>query len=232
VKIFLSYRRGDTQHFTGRLAEMLRHTRGITEIFLDVDSIGAGENFEDRIRAALAQSTVCLVIIGPDWLGAVPGGVPRIMGERDFVRLEVRAVLGSRCRILPVLADGATMPSPEQLPPELQPLSSLNALAVRHGAFERDVAHLVDAILARKPPGAFGAFLRRHPALRTILEMFAGIAAALLVLIFALAALNAAAGLSLSDLVGGDGPAILLTALVASLGAATPWLLRRRGLLR
>jgi hypothetical protein len=232
VKIFLSYRRGDTQHFTGRLAERLRHTSGITDIFLDVDSIGAGENFEDRIRAALAQSTVCLVIIGADWLGTTQGGAPRIMGERDFVRLEVRAVLSSNCRILPVLADGATMPSPEQLPAELQPLSSLNALSVRHGAFERDVAHLVDAIFARKPPGAFGAYLRRHPVLQTILEMLAGAVTALVILIFALAVLNAAAGLSLSDVVGGDGPAVLLTALVAALGAATPWFLRRRGILR
>ena len=232
MNVFLSYRRDDTQHFTGRLAEKLRHTRGIAQVFLDVDSIGAGENFEQRIRAALAQSAVCLVVIGPDWLGAAPNAPARILEDNDFVRLEVREVLGSRRRTLPVLADGAAMPSPEQLPPDLRALATLNALSVRHGEFERDAAHLIDAIFARRPPGAATAFLRRHPVLRAVLESVAGAAAALTALIFALALLNAVTHMSLDEVVGGQGPAIAMTALILALGAAAPWYLRRRGVMR
>lgn len=229
MNVFLSYRRGDTQHFTGRLAEKLRNTRGIARVFLDVDSIAAGEDFESRIRAALAESAVCLVIIGPDWLGMTPDAPARIVADDDFVRLEARVVLDSDCRILPVLADGAQMPLPAQLPPDLARLSSLNALSVRHGSFDRDVAHLIDAIFERRPPGALGAFLRRHPLLRAVLESVIGAFAAFLLLTVALTILNAAHGPALSDLVGGDGPAVVVTMLVALLGAAMPWLLRRRG---
>jgi hypothetical protein len=232
VKLFLSYRRGDTQHFTGRLAERLRHAGGITEIFLDTDSIGGGEKFAQRIHGSLAQSDLCLVIIGPGWLGLSPGRPPRIMDADDFVRLEVREALATGHRVLPVLCDDAAMPPADQLPADLQPLAGLNAVSIRHTAFERDVAYLLDAIFERRPPGVLGEYFRRHPLLRAATEALAGAAAAFVLLTLALTLLNALHGPALDDLVGGDGPAVIVLLLVLALGAATPAVLRRRGVFR
>ena len=231
MKLFLSYRRSDTQHFSGRLVERLRRVRGITDIFFDVDSIGGGEKFARHIRDSLARSDLCLIVIGPGWLGLAPGHPPRIMEEDDFVRLEVREALASACRILPVLCDDAPMPQPAQLPQDLQPLCGLNAIAVRHSAFERDTAHLIDAIFQRKPPGALGEFFRRHPVLRTLAEAVLGAAAAIIALTLLLTLLNALHGPALDDLVGGAGPAVIVILLVLLLGAAAPSLLRRAGIL-
>lgn len=227
MKIFVSYRRSDAQHFAGRLADRLSHTRGISQVFLDVDSIAAGEDFEKRIRIAMDQCAVALVVIGPDWLKG-----NRLADPADFVRLEVREALKSHSRVIPILADG-TMPLPSELPDELQPLIRLNALSVRHTAFDRDMAHLLDAIFERKPPGAMGAFFRAHPVLTAILESLGGALAAFVLLMLALVVINDNGnGPSLNQLVGGDGMAILVMLLVAAFGAATPWLLRRAGLLR
>jgi hypothetical protein len=232
MKIFISYRRDDTQDFAGRLADKLRAAKGISEVFLDVDEIAIGEDFAHRIEASLAQCSVCLVVIGTYWAGASPGTAPRITEPGDFVRVEVQKVLASQKQVLPILANGATMPRSEDLPEDLKRLTALNALSVRHSDFERDTEHLLDAIFARKKPGHLAAFLRRHPALVRLLESLSGAAAAMILLILMLAVLNATTGRSLDEVVGGEGPAIILALTIAALGALAPWYLRQRGLLR
>src|SRR5262249_34975002 len=150
---------------------------------------------------------------GPNWLGA-PDRPQRILEEDDFVRLEAREALASGRRVLPVLCDDAAMPRAAQLPPELQPLAALNAVAVRHNAFERDMAHVVDASVGRWPPGALGEFFRRHPLVAAISEAILGAVAALVLLTLALTLLNALHGPALDDLVGGKGPAVIVILLV------------------
>jgi hypothetical protein len=227
TKLFISYRRSDSQDFSGRLADRLRKAQGISDVFLDVEEIGAGEDFVRRIQTALTGASVCLIVIGPDWRGATPDGSARIMNERDFVRLEVREALATPARILPVLANGALMPASEELPDDLKKLTTLNAVSVRHADFERDADHLLDAILARKKPGRLAAFLRRNPLLTAVLRAAAGGVLALTLLVLGLAVFNAATGLSLDQAVGGEGPALLLALAVTGLGAIMPWILRR-----
>jgi hypothetical protein len=117
IKLFTSYRRSDSQDFSARLADRLRKAPGIADVFLDVEEIGAGKDFVRRIQSSLAGASVCLIVIGPNWRGAAPDGSARIVNEGDFVRLEVREALN---RILPVLANGALMPAPEDLPDDLK----------------------------------------------------------------------------------------------------------------
>jgi len=222
MKLFISYRRSDSQHFAGRLAERLRQVRGISEIFFDIDSIGIGEDFARHIHDSISQCAAALVIIGREW------DLSRLADETDIVRLEVREALRSTSRVLPVLVDNARMPAPEQLPEDLRPLTSLNALLVRHDAFDRDVAALIDAVLERKPASGFRQFLRAHPALAALFDAAMGGAGALVLLVLLLAVLNTATGDSLDQLVGGPAMAILLTVVIVILGAATPWYLHRR----
>jgi hypothetical protein len=233
MKVFLSYRRSDTQDFVGRLADHLRNAPGIAELFLDVDEIAAGEDFEKRIRLGLAECTVSLIVIGRDWRGDVPGGQARIFDEGDFVRMEVREALKSETRVLPVLANGATMPAPETLPADIRRIAALNALSVRHSDFDRDVENLLDAIFARKKPGRLGRFLRLHPALSLALESVAGGVAALLLLTVTLALINVVTPFSLANLTGdNNAAATFFTVLIVLAGAMVPWLIRWRRTLR
>jgi hypothetical protein len=224
MKLFVSYRRSDTAHFAARMAERLAKVRGITTVFVDVTSIGAGEQFARRIHDEIAQCAVALVVIGPGWLA------PRLFEDADYVRLEVREAL-ALSRVLPVLADGAVMPAPEALPPDVRPLAALNAHSVRHDAFDRDMASLIDAVLERRSPGQLRQFLQVHPVVAAVVDAVGGIVAAFLLLVLALAVLNALTGRALDETVGGAGMAMIVTAIVLAAGAAAPWYLRRRGIL-
>ena len=168
-----------------------------------------------------------MVVIGRDWCGG-----SRIFEDNDFVRLEVRGALAGDNRVLPVLANGAIMPKPEDVPEDVRHVTALNALSIRHSDFERDVENLLDAIFQRKKRGALGQFFKRHPLLALSLWSFGGAVLALLVLVVLLAVFNSATGLSLDEATGGPGAALVLTLVVVTLGAALPWYLRRKSLLR
>lgn len=228
MRIFLSYRRSDTQDFAGRLADRLREAPGVRGVFLDVDRIAPGEDFETRLKAALKQCDVCLIVIGADWLGERADGTgARIAEAGDFVRLEVRQALGGGARIIPILANGALMPGASALPEELQGLVRLNAISVRHADFDRDVDYLLDVLFGRKRPGGLGAYLARHPMQRSLARGLAGFAVALIGLVAAAAIHFALTGRSLDQSLGGPGPTVVAIALVLIAGAALPAILSR-----
>jgi hypothetical protein len=66
-KVFISYRRSDTQMVAGRLRESLARRLGNAAIFRDKDSIGAGEDWTKAIEASLSGDVVVLALIGPGW---------------------------------------------------------------------------------------------------------------------------------------------------------------------
>ncbi|MEJ1967571.1 MAG: toll/interleukin-1 receptor domain-containing protein [Rhizomicrobium sp.] len=232
MKVFLSYRRDDSQHFTGRLAERLRRVRGIAHVFLDVDSITPGADFEQVVHESLVQCSAALIVIGPRWLEPSAGGIPRLFEDADFVRREIREALKSESRVIPVLVDGAPMPMPEQLPSDIRLLATRNAVSMRHAAFDRDLAPLIDSVLRRRPPGRLVQFLREHPILAALLDGLVGSVVAFFALVVGLAVFNAITHRSLDEKVGGPGMALILTALILIIGGVLPWHLRHRGILR
>jgi hypothetical protein len=230
TNVFVSYRRADTRDFAGRLADRLRASPGIGEVFIDVGGIEPGADFPLRIERALADSEVCLVVMGADWVG--PGGPnrgARIHDEGDFVRLEVRRALGGESRVLPILAHGARMPRPEELPEEIRALARINAVTIGHDSFDRDTAYLIDVILQRRKPSSLGAYLRRHPVQAALLRALAGFGMAGVTLVLGAAVLNAVTGKSLDQLLGGSGPVLLVILLVLAAGALVPSAIGRSG---
>ncbi|MEM7674597.1 MAG: toll/interleukin-1 receptor domain-containing protein [Myxococcota bacterium] len=141
MKIFISYRRRDTRHLAGRLSDVLGAADGVERVFIDVESIAPGAEFEPEMIRALEESDVCLALIGEGW--AAEG---RIQEERDPVRLEIRAALAAaesgRLNLTPILVDGAPMPQPASLPPDLRPLCGRNARPLSHGTFRSDLEAL------------------------------------------------------------------------------------------
>ena len=110
--IFLSYRREDSAGHAGRLYENLTKRFGIGSVFRDIDTLPAGGDFVEMIGAAVRNSDVALVIIGPRWLTARgPTGERRLDDPDDFVRNEVEAALSRAHWIIPVLVGGARMPT-------------------------------------------------------------------------------------------------------------------------
>lgn len=158
IRLFISYRRDDTAGYARAIgADLARHF-GPGQVFIDVDDIGAGQPFAEVIRRAVGESKVLLVLIGWRWLGERAEASPRLFDADDFVRLEVAAGLADGLRVIPVLLDGAAMPTAAQLPDDLKALAGRNALELSHtryaGDLERLIAALRDTLGAPEVPSA------------------------------------------------------------------------------
>jgi WD40 repeat protein len=147
-RIFLSYRRGDSSYIVGRLRERLIAHFGRANVFMDIDSIPAGDDFRAVVVSELRACHVVLSIIGEDWSGRVPGSAKRRIDEPgDFVRVETEEALRSKVRFIPILVEGARIPSASELPESLAELPFRNGLQLRPDPdFSADVSRLVSEI--------------------------------------------------------------------------------------
>jgi hypothetical protein len=147
-KLFISYRRNDTNEAAQRLfADLQVSFSG--EVFLDEGGgLRPGENFVDRLGQAIGSADVVLPLIGRQWL-AVRGvdGRPRLHDPDDILRREIVRALKKKIAILPVLMDCAQMPRAEQLPTKLVPLAGIHAHRMASASWERDLVGLVERIL-------------------------------------------------------------------------------------
>src|SRR5687767_10421839 len=121
--IFISYRRDDAAGYARAVYDELAQRFGADRVFIDVDDIDAGLPFGEVIERTIGESEVLLVLIGRRWQGESAAGTPRIGEAADMVRQEVAAGLARGTRVIPLLIDGAAMPTEAQLPDVLRPLA-------------------------------------------------------------------------------------------------------------
>ena len=144
MRIFLSYRRDDSDHQTGRIRDRLSREFGNDAIFMDVDGIPLGVNFAERINEEIGQSDVLVTIIGNRWLALSDDkGARRLDNPADAVRIEISSALKRNIPIIPILLDGAKVPSVDVLPEDIKELAYRNGLDVRFVSFHKDVDRLV-----------------------------------------------------------------------------------------
>ena len=141
--IFISYRRLDSKSYARSICQQLENSFGKRRVFIDVDSIRPGENFQSVLNDDLEKCKIMVVVMGPRWLELLRFSGP-IDSETspDYVRLEVAAGLARNLPIFPVLVDGATMPDAKDLPEDLKSLAFRQAFSIRHESFSRDVRGL------------------------------------------------------------------------------------------
>ncbi len=146
-KIFISYRRADSQGFTGRIYDRLAQKFGDANVFMDVEAIEYGENFVQAIEDAVGHCDILIAVIGRYWVDMTnDAGTRRIDDPEDFVRLEIASALKKGVRVIPALVNNAEMPAAKELPDELRELSLLNAISLRNDSFDYDMQRLIDAL--------------------------------------------------------------------------------------
>jgi Tol biopolymer transport system component len=146
-RIFISYRRKDTAGYAGRLYDALAMRFDEERIFMDIDQIPIASDFRQVIADALARTDLVLVLIGPSWLSITDrSGRRRLDDPGDLVRLEIIESLRRNVRVLPVLVQGAPMPSPEDLPAPLAGLARIQALELSDRRWRSDLDELLEVV--------------------------------------------------------------------------------------
>jgi hypothetical protein len=171
-RIFISYRRQDTDFPAGWLYERLANHFSGAQVFKDVDSIELGDDFGEMIAAAVGSCDVLLAVIGEQWLAVTDeDGRRRLDDPNDFVRLEIEAALSRKVRVIPILVDRARMPWAEELPASLARLTRRQALQLSPSRFDADTNRLLRVLERTLAEEALGTGRgeehtdsRRHPA--------------------------------------------------------------------
>lgn len=143
-RIFISYRRDESAYPAGWLYDRLADHYDGGQVFKDVDSIKLGDDFVEVITRAVGSCDVLLALIGEQWLTITDAqGRRRLDDPNDFVRLEIEAALARNVRIIPILVDGARMPTTEELPDSLARLARRQALELSPSRFDFDTGRLL-----------------------------------------------------------------------------------------
>ncbi len=129
--IFISYRQADAKAWAIALRDGLAQVFGEDQVFLDKDTLHAG-NWRRQIHLALERCTVVLLVVGPRWLTILDEqNRPRISLAEDVHHQEIALALDrSGVTVIPVLVDDASMPRAEQLPTDLQSLCDQQAFKI------------------------------------------------------------------------------------------------------
>ena len=145
--VFISYRRELDAGWAPWVYDKLSDHFGGDRIFMDLNSIAAGDDFVEVITQGVASCRVLIALIGKGWSGALDaGGRRRLDDPADFVRLEIESALRHGIRVIPLLIEGATMPPPAELPATLAPIASRQALTLTGTHRRYDAEHLVEAV--------------------------------------------------------------------------------------
>jgi hypothetical protein len=146
---FLSYRRDQSSFVARSLRSALAARFGDGCVFIDEMAINPGQEWPREIQEAILGCRALLIIIGPHWLSArdAASGLRRLDNPEDWVRREVEGVLARpEAAVIPVLVDGAAMPSSSDLPPSLRSLSDREAFVLAGQSLDQEVDALVDGI--------------------------------------------------------------------------------------
>lgn len=143
--VFINYRTVDARFGAAATFELLAGRFGRSRVFLDNQSMRPGAVYPERIRAALQSMRVLVVLIGPEWL-ASSESVLLIQRDDDWVHREIRTALTRMVPIVPVLLDGARLPEPSVLPPDVRSLVHHQTAEVRHRTLGADVARLAERL--------------------------------------------------------------------------------------
>jgi hypothetical protein len=143
-RVFLCYRRDDTEGTTDRIHDQLVNSYGRDRVFMDVESTPLGVNFARHIERQLEECGAMLVVIGRQWtLATDKDGNRRLDDPADHVRQEIASALKLGIPVIPLLVQDATMPKPKDLPEDIRDLAFQNGMPLPRAFWKESVERLV-----------------------------------------------------------------------------------------
>lgn len=145
-RIYVSYG-ADVAQTAEELIHFLRQRLGADRIVTrdDLTSFD-GTLFASEIEAVLQSCLAVIAILGKDSFRREAGAPAAAEGAASLSEVVGRALADDRIITIPVLVEGAEVPAPGALPPELEPLAELRPFRLTDDGWEREVDALVQVI--------------------------------------------------------------------------------------
>ncbi len=121
--VFVSYRRDDVPTHSSRLYSALATVYPSNQIFFDAGDLQAGSIWSTELICAARDCVIMACVIGPRW------ETKKLWEDNDPVRVEISTALESHRAVIPVLFEGARLPSRTELPPDCQGLLDRQAVS-------------------------------------------------------------------------------------------------------
>ncbi|MEM7251946.1 MAG: SUMF1/EgtB/PvdO family nonheme iron enzyme [Pseudomonadota bacterium] len=141
MPIFISYRRGPTTDFAGRIQRSIEDAFPDEEYFFDIDAIPAGVDFHDYIDRWINRADICVAVISADW-----NDEGQLENPDDFVRIELEAAVRNETPIIPVTVGDTADLSQTKLPEALRSIARRQAVRVHSDRMRTDVQPLITGI--------------------------------------------------------------------------------------
>lgn len=166
-QIFLSYRRAEHPALIGRIYDRLISEFGKDSVFLDVDSIPLGVDFEPHLKEQVSRCTLFVAVIGREWLNRTDS----LFRKDDFIRIELEAALYFNKPIIPLLVD-VEMPAAHRLPPEIRSFTGRNGMKLDPGQdFHNHMARFIEEVGKSVIPAMEAGDLEGRPKFKTISQV-------------------------------------------------------------
>ncbi|NWF70855.1 MAG: DUF4013 domain-containing protein [Chloroflexi bacterium] len=149
ARILMLYRKNDAKSIAGRLGDFLVTRFGERNVLLGAEKlIGVGEDFQDALERGTRGVDAILVLIGKAW---TEGGW--LSSAEDYDSIVLNTALSEKLRVVPVLVEGAPMPTAADLPEALLGLTRRMSMNLYEDTFREDAEKLVNAVQASIAPG-------------------------------------------------------------------------------
>lgn len=148
--VFINYR-NDSAAWAVVIDRELSERFGGESVFRAPRSIRPGEDFEERLLAAVGASAILLAIVGPGWLDQDGDGRRRIDAVDDWVRREIAAAFTAGVPVVPILVDDTPRLSAERLPADIERLSRCQYLRLHHRNAGYDLRRIGDELAGLVP---------------------------------------------------------------------------------
>jgi hypothetical protein len=148
-EVFINYRSEDSRGYAALLYVELARRLGPERVFLDSESIPAGDDFTEHLLNQIRHARTVLALIGPHWLIATRRA--RLRRKTDWTCREIVEAFGSGRRVVPVLTDDVAMPTERQLPDCLAPLARRQYRQLRSHSAVADLDRIAADLFAPHP---------------------------------------------------------------------------------
>jgi hypothetical protein len=138
-RIFVSYRREDTEQFVGRVCDRLEGAGH--EVLIDIDAVHPGLAWRDKLRELITSCDVMVALIGKAWASE------RFFEDDDPVRMEIALAIELEKTIIPILANRASMPTNDKLPQDIHRIRDWQAADLDYGTnFNQQTERLLKSL--------------------------------------------------------------------------------------